>query len=66
MREIRNWCRTFIKCEHGAAEIVAVIVLAAIALIFAIAFRNEIGGLLSDIWQAVRGRQGELTADFEL
>lgn len=58
--------KDYFSRERGAAEIVAVIVLAAIALIFAIAFRKEIGGLLSDIWSAVRGRQGELTADFEL
>lgn len=64
--KMRHRLNRFFYSERGAAEIIAVIVLAAIALIFAIAFRKEIGDLLAEIWEAVRGRQGELTADFEL
>lgn len=66
MKKLSNMVKTTLRKENGAAEIIAVIVLVAIALIFAIAFRNEIGDLLSSIWDAVRGREEDLTADFRL
>lgn len=57
--------KTILQNETGAAEIIAVIVLVAIVLILAIAFRSEIGDLLQNIWSSIRGRETELTSDFE-
>ncbi|NLM62393.1 MAG: hypothetical protein GX193_10015 [Clostridiales bacterium] len=55
-----------IRQRDGAAEIIAVIILVAIAIILGIAFREQIGQLLTDIWNAIKGRERELINDFEL
>lgn len=66
MRNRWKQLKAYVACESGAAEIIAVIVLVAVVLILAIAFREQLSGLLSDIWGAIRGRESEITADFEL
>mgnify|MGYP000913338533 CR=1 len=66
MKERLKQMKQYIQSECGAAEIIAVIVLVAIAIILAIAFREQIGELLSNIWNAINGRESEITADLEL
>ena len=66
---MRKCIRAFIdhiRQRDGAAEIIAVIILVAIAIILGIAFREQIGQLLTDIWNAIKGRERELINDFEL
>ncbi|MGI6039320.1 MAG: hypothetical protein GX257_08095 [Clostridiales bacterium] len=58
--------RRILSQREGSAEIIAVIVLVAIAIILGIAFRGQISEMLSNIWDAVRGRERELIADLEL
>jgi len=66
MRNRLKLIKQYFLSESGAAEIIAVIVLVAIAIILAIAFREQIGELLSNIWSAINGRENEITADLEL
>lgn len=58
--------KLYFRRENGAAEIIAVIVLVAIVIILAIAFREQIGEFLSNIWSAISGRGSEITSDLEL
>jgi FlaG/FlaF family flagellin (archaellin) len=66
MRKKPGRLRNYVNRNDGAAEIIAVIVLVAIAIVLGIAFREQIGELLSDIWNAIRGRERELISEFEL
>ncbi|MGI6577501.1 MAG: Flp1 family type IVb pilin [Eubacteriales bacterium] len=66
MRKNRINIKEIISQRDGAAEIIAVIVLVAIAIILGIAFREQIGELLSELWNAIKGRERELISDFEL
>jgi flagellin-like protein len=66
VRKNRINIKEIISQRDGAAEIIAVIVLVAIAIILGIAFREQIGELLSELWNAIKGRERELISDFEL
>ena len=54
----------FIKDERGEVNIVATIILLGIAVLLAVAFRKQIGGLVTDIFNAIRGKEKELTKGF--
>lgn len=54
----------FIKDERGEVNIVATIILLGIAVLLAVAFRNQIGGLVDKIFSAISGKEKELTKDF--
>ncbi len=64
MRTRAKTIADFIRSESGAAEIIAVIVLVAIAIILAIAFRAQVGDFLQNLWGSIRGREDELTSEF--
>lgn len=66
MKKTCKRIRDFLRCKNGSAEIIACIVLVAIAIILGIAFREQLSDLLSNIWGAIRGRERELIADLEL
>ena len=55
----------FIKDERGEVNIVATIILLGIAVLLAVAFREQIGELVSDIFTKISGKGDELTKDFE-
>jgi flagellin-like protein len=55
----------FIKDERGEVNIVATIILLGIAVLLAVAFRNQIGGLVTKIFNAISGKEKELTKGFE-
>lgn len=55
----------FIKDERGEVNIVATIILLGIAVLLAVAFRNQISGLVKSIFDAIRGKEDELIKDFE-
>lgn len=54
----------FIKDERGEVNIVATIILLGIAVLLAVAFRKQIGGLVSDIFTKISGKGEKLTEDF--
>jgi len=66
MKETCRKIRHILYRKEGSAEIIAVIVLVAIAIILGIAFREQISEMLSNIWGAIRGKERELIADLEL
>lgn len=55
----------FIKDERGEVNIVATIILLGIAVLLAVAFRKQIGGLVTEIFDAIRGKEKDLTEGFE-
>jgi flagellin-like protein len=54
----------FIKDERGEVNIVATIILLGIAVLLAVAFREQIGELVNDIFTKISGKGEELTKDF--
>ena len=66
MKKTSRRIRHILCRREGSAEIIAVIVLVAIAIILGIAFREQISEMLTNIWDAIRGREQELIADLEL
>ena len=54
----------FIKDERGEVNIVATIILLGIAVLLAVAFREQIGELVSDIFTKISGKGEKLTEDF--
>ncbi|MDR1158452.1 MAG: hypothetical protein LBK75_09175 [Oscillospiraceae bacterium] len=58
--------KNFIHEERGGAEIIAVIILVAIVVLLAVAFRSQLGTLVKNIWSSISGKETELTSDFDL
>jgi flagellin-like protein len=54
----------FIKDERGEVNIVATIILLGIAVLLAVAFRNQISGLVKSVFDAISGKEKELTKGF--
>ena len=54
----------FIKDERGEVNIVATIILLGIAVLLAVAFRKQIGVLVTEIFDAIRGKEKDLTKGF--
>lgn len=55
----------FIKDERGEVNIVATIILLGIAVLLAVAFRKQINGLVESVFNAIRGKEVDLTEDFK-
>ena len=55
----------FIKDERGEVNIVATIILLGIAVLLAVAFRKQINSLVESVFNAIRGKEVELTEDFK-
>ena len=53
----------FIKDERGEVNIVATIILLGIAVLLAVAFRNQIGKLFSDKFTKISCKGEKLTED---
>ena len=54
----------FIKDERGEVNIVATIILLGIAVLLAVAFRKQINNLVESVFDAIRGKEVDLTEDF--
>jgi flagellin-like protein len=54
----------FIKDERGEVNIVATIILLGIAVLLAVAFREQIGELVDKIFTKISGKGEKLTEDF--
>lgn len=52
--------------EVGGAEILATIILIAIVVLLAVAFRQQLGKIVKDIWSSISGRTGDLTSEFPM
>lgn len=55
----------FIKDERGEVNIVATIILLGIAVLLAVAFRKQINSLVESVFNAIRGKEVDLTEDFK-
>jgi flagellin-like protein len=55
----------FIKDERGEVNIVATIILLGIAVLLAVAFRKQINNLVESVFDAIRGKEVDLTEDFK-
>ena len=53
MRHMKSAGNRLAQEERGGAEIIAAIILLAIVIILAVAFKEKIGKLLTDIWNNV-------------
>lgn len=53
--------RSFFVKEDGAAQIVTMVVLIAIAVVLAILFRNEIKTLIENLFKDINTQRGEIT-----
>lgn len=49
--------------ERGEVNIVAIVVLIGIAVLLAIVFKDEIGGLIRDLLQTIRGNATSVVND---
>lgn len=56
---------SFCSEEWGGAEILATIVLVAIVILLAVAFRSQLNSMVNNIWSAISGKTSEITSDFE-
>lgn len=59
-----NRVKDFMKEEKGGAEIVATIVLVAIVVLLAVAFKDQLAGLVSDVWAGVDANADKLSETF--
>ncbi len=46
---------SFVKNEKGEVNVVAIVVLIGIAVLLALFFKEQIGGLLKDLFDTIRG-----------
>ena len=53
MRHMKSAGNRLAQEERGGAEIIAAIILLAIVILLAVAFKEKIGKLLTDIWNNV-------------
>jgi len=53
MRHMKSAGNRLAREERGGAEIIAAIILLAIVIILAVAFKEKIGSLLESIWKNV-------------
>lgn len=56
----------FLHKERGGAEIVATIVLVAIVVLLAVAFREQLVSLVQGIWSGITDKAGEINQDIDL
>lgn len=52
--------RSFFVKEDGAAQIVTMVVLIAIAVVLAILFKDKIGELLGDLFNDISGKRSDI------
>ena len=57
-------CNRLVKEEKGGSEIIATIILVAVVVLLALFFREQIGSLISNIWNSITGAEGEITESF--
>ena len=70
MKQMYSYLYTKMKCdikrflreEHGAVDIVAIVVMIGIAVAMAVLFKNQISGLLGNLFGSISGGIDEATA----
>lgn len=55
--------RKFFKNERGEVNVVAIVVLIAVAVVLALLFKNEIARLIRSLIQQITGKAGEALND---
>lgn len=56
----------FFTEEKGGGEIVGAIVLIAIVVLLAVAFKKQLGELMKSIWSSISGQESNITSDMNL
>ena len=64
--KFKSGMKNFLTKERGGSEIVATIILVAIVVLLAVAFRGELETLVSNIWDGVSEKTNEINSDFEM
>ena len=62
-----NWLRlkwdAFTREEHGAGEIIAVVVILAVVIALGILFHEQIGNLFNQLWSTVTGQADDVNKE---
>lgn len=51
---IKVFIDSFLTREKGAVDIVAIVILIAVAVVLALLFKDQIGGMLKDMLESIR------------
>ena len=57
--------RAFMTKENGEVNIIAMVILIAIAVLLAVLFRKQIGNLISNLFKSINDNVGKVTEAFE-
>ena len=60
---IKVFIDSFLTIEKGAVDIVAIVILIAVAVVLALLFKDQIGGMLKDMLESVRGKANNALTD---
>ncbi len=60
---IKVFIDSFLTREKGAVDIVAIVILIAVAVVLALLFKDQIGGMLKDMLESVRGKANNALTD---
>lgn len=63
---VKTKAKNFFTEEKGGGEIVGAIVVIAIVVLLAVAFKDQLGKLMESIWSAISGKEGDITSDMNL
>ena len=55
---------SFMTIENGEVNIIAMVILIAIAVLLAVLFRKQIGKIISDLFKAINDNVGAVTEAF--
>lgn len=62
LKSLKAGARKFLTSEHGASDIIAVVVLVAIVVVIGVAFRQKLVEFIGNIWKDIGGKTGEVTS----
>lgn len=57
--------RAFMTKENGEVNIIAMVILIAIAVLLAVLFRKQIGNLINNLFKSINDNVGKVTEAFE-
>lgn len=60
---IKVFIDSFLTREKGAVDIVAIVILIAVAVVLALLFKDQIGGMLKDMLESVRVKANNALTD---
>lgn len=63
---VKTKVKQFFTEEKGGGEIVGAIVLIAIVVLLAVAFKDQLEDLMSNIWSSISGQESNVTNPMDL